>query len=74
MGGSAGYKLPLTQQDLSEILGLSLVHANRTLRDLRQRGLATFRGQQLTIHSWNGLVDLAEFDPFYLFLHGEGRR
>lgn len=74
LGGSAGYMLALTQQDLSEILGLSLVHANRTLRDLRQRGLATFRSQRLTIHDWNGLVDLAEFDPFYLFLHGEARR
>jgi len=68
LGSRDGYALPLTQQDLSEILGLSLVHANRTLRELRERGLATLRNQQLAIQDWNGLAALAEFDPFYLFL------
>lgn len=73
LGVKTGYRLPLTQQDLSEILGLSLVHANRTLRELRERGLATFRGQQVTIHDWDSLANLADFDPFYLFQNGEGR-
>jgi CRP-like cAMP-binding protein len=68
LGSRSGYTLPLTQQDLAEVLGLSLVHANRTLRELRERGLATLRNQQLTIHHWAGLAALAEFDPFYLFL------
>lgn len=73
LGSRAGYDLPLTQQDLSEILGLSLVHANRTVRDLRERGLATFHNLKLTIHDWDGLVELADFDPFYLFLGGQAR-
>lgn len=71
LGSRAGYDLPLTQQDLSEILGLSLVHANRTVRELRERGLVTFQGQKLTIHDWEGLTELADFDPFYLFLSGQ---
>ncbi len=71
LGSRAGYDLPLTQQDLSEILGLSLVHANRTVRELRERCLVTFQGQKLTIHDWEGLTELADFDPFYLFLSGQ---
>lgn len=71
LGSRAGYDLPLTQQDLSEILGLSLVHANRTVRELRERGLTTFHGQKLTIHDWAGLTELADFDPLYLFLGGQ---
>jgi len=68
LGSRAGYDFPVTQQDLSEVLGLSLVHANRTLRELRERGLATFHSQKLVIHDWDGLAALADFDPFYLFL------
>jgi CRP-like cAMP-binding protein len=65
--------LPLTQQDLSDVLGMSLVHANRTLRSLRQRGLATLKANRLTIRDWDGLVKVAEFDPAYLHLELEPR-
>src|SRR5690348_8171902 len=41
--------LPLTQRELSECLGLTVVHANRTLQELRRRGLIELENRQLTI-------------------------
>jgi CRP-like cAMP-binding protein len=69
----ASFDLPLTQTDLGDALGLSLVHINRTVRELRQAGLVTWRGSQVTIHNWTKLAELAQFDPTYLHLNREGR-
>lgn len=63
-----GYEFPLTQRELSECLGLTVVHANRTLQELRRRGLVDFENRQLTIRDRRGLEGLAEFDPAYLYL------
>ena len=59
---------PVTQADLSEMTGLSQVHVNRTLQALRGWGLVSFRQGRLTIHDWNGLVELGDFRPDYLHL------
>ena len=64
------YPLPATQTDLSDVLGLSLVHTNRTCAKLRSEGLATFSRQTVTIHDWDKLQRLAEFNPEYLRLSG----
>lgn len=66
MGGKAGYACPLTQYHLADALGLSAVHVNRVLRQLRDDGLATFQHGCVTIHDRDRLVDLAEFNPAYL--------
>ena len=63
-----GYKLPLTQTDLADATGLTSVHVNRMLKRLRDDGLLTFRGGEVTIHDWERLKQVAEFDPAYLFL------
>jgi len=68
-----GYALPLTQNDLANCLGLTAVHVNRVLRDLRERGLVTFRGGHVTVSDPVGLRDLAEFSPDYLFLEKRAR-
>ncbi len=60
--------LPLTQQDLGEATGLSSVHLNRMLQELRKRELITFTRGQLTIHDWDRLVELADFRDDYLHL------
>ena len=66
MGTKDGYDCPLTQYHLADALGLSAVHVNRVLRQLRERGLATFRDGRVTLHDHPGLVELAEFDAAYL--------
>jgi CRP-like cAMP-binding protein len=63
-----GYEFPLTQRELSECLGLTVVHANRTLQELRRRRLLELENRRLTILDRRGLEGLAEFDPAYLYL------
>jgi CRP-like cAMP-binding protein len=63
-----GYEFPLTQRELSECLGLTVVHANRTIQELRRRGLIELESRQLTILNHRGLEGVAEFDPSYLYL------
>lgn len=53
--GTAAFELPLSQGVLADVLGLSTVHINRCLQDLRQRQLVSFRSGWLTIHSLRGL-------------------
>lgn len=62
------YEFPLTQRELSECLGLTVVHANRTLQELRRRGLVECENRRLTIVNRRGLETVAEFDDAYLFL------
>ena len=66
LGSRAGYDCPLTQYHLADTLGLSAVHVNRVLRQLRERGLVTFRDGHVSFNDYQGLVDLAGFDPAYL--------
>lgn len=45
-----GFSLTMTQEDFADCLGLSSVHVNRTLAELRGRGLATWRAGWVEIH------------------------
>lgn len=58
--------LPATQMDLADATGLSVVHLNRTLQELRAAKLITFRDRALTVHDFEGLKSIAMFDPSYL--------
>ena len=62
------YDFDLTQTDLAECVGLPPIHVNRTLKELRERGLVQFKSGRVTIHDWDGLARVAEFDPAYLYL------
>lgn len=63
-----GYRLALSQAEMAECLGLTPVHVNRVLRELRERGLVEFRAGRVTFQDLPGLKRLAEFDPGYLYL------
>lgn len=60
--------LPLTQSELADTLGLSPVHVNRVLQQLRADELVELAHQRLLIRDWAGLASLSEFDPGYLDL------
>jgi len=60
--------LPLTQVELAETLGLSPVHVNRTLQELRRQKLITLEGGTLTIQDLEALKDVSFFNPDYLHL------
>ena len=59
---------PLTQLDLADATGLSGVHVNRSIQELRASGLIELRARRLTVVDHVGLTDLAMFDPGYLHL------
>jgi CRP-like cAMP-binding protein len=65
-------ELPLTQAELADTLGLSTVHVNRTLQDLRRAGFITLRGKNLVVHDFPALQRAAMFNPGYLDLGHHG--
>ena len=62
------YELPLTQEELGDALGLSVVHVNRILQALREERLVSFKGRRLTILDFERLKERAGFNPNYLHL------
>ncbi len=69
LGDEDGFSLAMTQEDFADCLGLSSVHVNRTLAELRRPNLATWHAGRVEIHDRAGLVALAAFDPAYLRPH-----
>ena len=67
------YPLPLTQADIADATGLTGVHVNRMLKQLRDEELLTFRGGEVVIHEWDRLQRLAEFNSGYLYLERRPR-
>lgn len=66
--GDGHYDLPFNQQELADITGMTPVHLNRCLKELRDAGLVTFRNGKVEIHDLAGLSRDAQFDPAYLHL------
>jgi hypothetical protein len=64
-------ELPVTQNELGDALGLSTVHVNRSLQELRAKQLISLRGGFLTVLNWEGLKEAGEFDPTYLHLDNQ---
>ncbi len=64
--GASGVPFPLTQQHIADGLGLSLVHTNKTLRKLEQRGLHRLQDGRLYMRDVKALARLAD-------LYGDGR-
>jgi CRP-like cAMP-binding protein len=62
------FTLPVTQAELGDAFGLSTVHVNRVLQDLRRDGLISLHGGCLKVLDWEGLQRASEFDPTYLHL------
>lgn len=61
-----GYDCPLTQYDLADALGLTAIHINRMLRELREYGLLSLRRNRVEFLDYAGLVERAQFDRKYL--------
>jgi CRP-like cAMP-binding protein len=66
-------EFPLTQNDLGDAMGLTPVHVNRTLQELRQQGLVEVERRQLRIPDLEALIRAGQFNPNYLHLDREGR-
>lgn len=67
------FRLPLSQAELADVLGLSVVHMNRVIGALRNLGAIAWTQHMVTILDWQRLVSIAEFDPTYLSMNREPR-
>ena len=62
------FQMPVTQAELGDATGMSTVHVNRTLQQLRGDDLITLRSGSVTVLDWERLRQAGEFDPTYLHL------
>jgi CRP-like cAMP-binding protein len=62
------FRLPLTQIELADTMGVSPVHMNRVLQSLRRKGLVSLQGHQLSVRDVRGLEAEAGWNPNYLHL------
>ena len=71
--GFAAYDFPVTQPELADAVGLTAVHVNRTLQQLRDADLVAFRLRRVTIMDGDRLAALAGYDGRYLQLKDYGK-
>ncbi|WP_030539700.1 Crp/Fnr family transcriptional regulator [Sphingobium sp. DC-2] len=62
------FPFPITQEQISDALGLTSVHVNRSIKALREEGLIQTSRGMVTIIDWEALSFAGEFDPAYLHL------
>jgi CRP-like cAMP-binding protein len=74
MARDESFELPVTQEELGDAQGLTTVHVNRTLQELRADGLIRSSGRTIVISDLQALREEAEFDPAYLHLHQQLER
>ena len=65
-GNESSFALPVTQEQLADALGLTSVHVNRTMQQLRTEGLIVTASRVVTIPDVSQLRKAGEFDPAYL--------
>ena len=63
------YTLPITQTDLGDTMGLTVVHVNRMLMNMRDEGLIEVDAKKLTIKDVRRLKAFSGFNPNYLHLN-----
>lgn len=66
LSDESGFDCPLNQYLLADALGLTAIHVNRVLRQLRERKLLTFRDGRVVFHDLPRLRQLADHHGGYL--------
>lgn len=67
------YAFPPIQTDLADACGLSSVHINRVVQELREMRLISWANGRVTVHDYPRLAELGRFDPAFLILRREPR-
>ncbi|WP_419826315.1 Crp/Fnr family transcriptional regulator [Sphingomonas sp.] len=62
----SSFACPLTQEQLADALGLTSVHVNRTMQQLRTEGMVVTATRTVTLPDVAGLRQIGGFDPGYL--------
>jgi CRP-like cAMP-binding protein len=73
LGKRTDYEMPMTQEQLSDAVGLTSVHVNRTLMGLGADHLISRTHRNISVVDWDALAKVGDFDPRYLHLSGNMR-
>lgn len=63
---NSGFHFPVTQLELADATGLTMVHTNRILQEMRRKGLIELHRRQLVVPDLAALESVCAFDPSYL--------
>ncbi|WP_331042023.1 Crp/Fnr family transcriptional regulator [Sphingomonas sp.] len=63
-----GYELPMTQEQLADVTGLTPVHVNRTLKSLEIDGLIARTKRNVAFPDWEKMRHVGDFNQRYLHL------
>lgn len=64
-----GYALPMTQEQLADVLGLTPVHVNRTIKSLEADGLIARKDRNISFANWQQMREVGDFNQRYLHLY-----
>ena len=67
-GNESSFSFPLTQEQIADALGLTSVHVNRTMQQLRNDGMVATANRTMTLPDAQGLRRIGGFDPHYLHI------
>jgi CRP-like cAMP-binding protein len=67
-GSRKSYPLPITQPDLADATGLTSVHVNRMMKELRTQSVLDLRLGTVTVHDWEQLATIGDFDAGFMLL------
>jgi CRP-like cAMP-binding protein len=70
-GGGVVFVCPLTQTDIGDALGLSTVHVNRVLKEMRSRQLLSLRNGRVELFNYDEFAKRVDYDPQYLHISSE---
>jgi len=73
LADETGFPSFLTQTQIGDATGLSVVHVNRTLQQMRRDGIIGPGGDRVEILDWGKLVEVGGFDADYLHLRKDIR-
>jgi CRP-like cAMP-binding protein len=69
LANESSFSFPVTQADVADSLGISLVHAHRVIKKLKEDGLLRLERGVVEVNDWGRLCEFAEFDPTFLHLN-----
>ena len=64
----SSFEMPMTQEEIGEALGITGVHANRVIRQLREEGIVDLHRGRATVLNEARFLELSDFDDRYLHL------
>ena len=66
LGSPDNFELPMTQEQIADATGMTAIHVNRMLGELREQGVIRRDKRTVEIVDWEEMRHIADFDPAYL--------